>query len=80
MKKIDWIDGAEGLQADWGNGDYTITIWQDIDSEDGYDVVFCRANTDLAHRREQWRRLELVDKMRGYQSDLRRWRKVKYNS
>jgi len=75
-KKLQQISETTGLQARYGGGDYTVTAW--ADDEGGYDLIFCKSNTDIAHARESLSADQLESEMRKYQPDLRRWRKVEY--
>jgi hypothetical protein len=77
-RKLQQISENIGLQADYGGGDYTVTVWDDM--EGGYSLVFCRRNTDLAHKREHANADELEATMRHWQRDLRKWRKVNYDN
>jgi hypothetical protein len=83
MTKIETINGFTGLEAFYGGGDYTVTVWENTawEREDGeeYELVFCKSNTDIAHSREYVSAENLESEMRKYQSDLRRWRKVEYS-
>jgi len=75
-KKLQQISETTGLQARYGGGDYTVTVWEDTDG--GYELVFCKSNTDIPHDRENISEENLESEMRKYQSDLRQWRKVEY--
>lgn len=80
MKKINQISEVDGLQATYGGGDYTVTVFENME-EGGYDFVFCRSNTDIAHERAYRDTLEGAETyMRDFQRDLRKWRKVQYGS
>lgn len=83
-KKLQQIEGWTGLQAIYGGGDYTVTVWQSDNSahyeEDDYELVFCKSNTDLAHERKHVAAADLEAEMRNWQPDLRRWHKVEYDS
>lgn len=74
--KLRQISETTGLQAEYGGGDYTVTVWDDMDG--GYELIFCKSNTDIAHKRETVTADELEAKMREWQKDLRKWRKVEY--
>ena len=75
-KKLQQIEGWNGLRANYGGGDYTVTIWDDMDG--GYDMYLCRSNTNIPHQKINATADELEAKMREFQPDLRKWRKVEY--
>lgn len=75
-KKLQQVSGRVGLEALYGGGDYTVTVWEDPDG--GYELIFCKSTTDIAHARESVSAESLEAEMRKYQPDLRKWRKVIY--
>jgi hypothetical protein len=80
MKKLQWINDYVGLEAFYGGGDYTVTVWKNTDWEreggEEYEMIFCRSNTDIAHSREYVSAENIETEMRKYQKDLRRWKIV----
>jgi hypothetical protein len=76
LKKLQQIDGTDGLATTYGGGDYTVTVWDDMDG--GFELVFCRSSTSIPHERIAVSPGGLETEMRKWQPDLRRWRKVEY--
>lgn len=76
-KKLTMVEGTVGLQAYYGGGDYTVTVWSDEDH--AYEMIFCRSNTDIPHERERVTAEQLEARMREIQPDLRKWRKAMFN-
>lgn len=77
------IEGTDGLQATYGGGDYTVTAWAvegDYDREDGYELVFTRSNTDIAHERQFVTAENLEMEMAKYQPDFSKWHPVEFES
>lgn len=84
MKKIQNIEGTTGLEATYANGSYTVTVWEteldeSHDFAQGYELIFCKSNTYIAHLREYVTAENLETEMRKYQPDIRKWRKVEYS-
>lgn len=80
-KKLQQIESGTGLQATYHNGDYTVSVWYheaDLDSSAGYELVFCKSTTDIAHSRDFVPAEKLESEMRKYQPDLRKWHKIEY--
>lgn len=73
--KLHQIVGHEGLEATYGNGDYTVSVWKDV-YDGGYALVFTRSDSFIAFERDHVTVDELEAAMRRWQPDLRRWRKV----
>ena len=81
-KRLQQISESDGLQATYGGGDYTVTVWANESFENGedYEMVFTRMDTDIPHQRKFVSTANLESEMRAWQSDLRKWRKVEFNS
>jgi hypothetical protein len=71
------VSEVDGMQATYGGGDYTITVWDDM--EGGYDLVFTRSNTDIAHSREHADTAdEAIARMKEFNADPEAWYSVEY--
>lgn len=88
-KKLQHIEGIDGLQASYGGGDYNACVWEaewDEYDEDGdiadvvygYEIVYFRSNFGVAFERKNVRAEDLETEMRKIQPDLRKWRKAEY--
>ena len=75
---ISTISEIDGVQAAYGGGDYTVTVWDDMDGN--YEMVFCRSNTDIAFDRQTVSAEDIEAKMSEYASRAEAWIAVEFGS
>lgn len=77
MSKIDWVGDEIGLYADhfW----HSAAVWQNWNGA-GWQIVFYRYSgfDDVMTVDLYEDKTELLQAMREYEPDLRKWRKVRY--
>ncbi|MBL8165689.1 MAG: hypothetical protein JNJ61_27140 [Anaerolineae bacterium] len=71
-KLMETVSEADGIQAPYGGGDYTITAWENMDG--GYDLVFARSNSGIAHDKEHYDTAsDAVARALEFNADPRQW-------
>lgn len=77
VEKLYSVEGSDGIKTTYGGGDYTLSIWDDM--EGGYDFVFTRSNTDIAHQREHYSNRDVaLARMLEFQPDPSLWYPVTF--
>jgi hypothetical protein len=73
------VEGQDGIETTYGGGDYTLTVWDDM--EGNYDLIFTRSNTDIAHHRECGLIRDVaIARMLEFQPDPDKWYPVQFGA